>query len=54
MTLFAEIADRLDRTEAVEGCSELAAVADRILGVAASAGYPPCRHTRDRLLSAGT
>ncbi len=45
LTLFGQIARRLDAQERLDAYEAMAAVADEVLGAAAAEGYPPCRHT---------
>jgi uncharacterized protein (DUF1810 family) len=53
VTLFRHLAARLERTENLEHCHELVEAADIVLRAAVLEGYPPCRHTLDRLETSG-
>jgi uncharacterized protein (DUF1810 family) len=45
LTLFGHVARRLHEDERVEAYGALAKVADEVLAVAATQGYPPCART---------
>lgn len=49
MTLFGHVARRAFEADGLEECRELAAVADRILAVAAAQGLPACGYTLRQL-----
>src|SRR5262245_24199653 len=49
LTLFRHVAKILSETESSEVHGPLAAVAEQILAIAASQGYPACEHTLQRL-----
>ena len=49
LTLFAHVARKLYDTEGIDAYSSVANVADEILTVAATQGYPPCARTLHRL-----
>jgi uncharacterized protein (DUF1810 family) len=51
MTLFREVADRLNQSEPLADLAELGAKADAILRVAAKQGFPECASTRRQLAS---
>jgi uncharacterized protein (DUF1810 family) len=53
LTLFGRVARNLDATEGIETCGALAQVAEEVLAVAATEGYPPCAYTLRRLAGAG-
>jgi uncharacterized protein (DUF1810 family) len=45
LTLFRHVAQKLHEREAIEDCAAMAKIADQVLKVAASEGYPPCSYT---------
>jgi uncharacterized protein (DUF1810 family) len=49
LTLFRHVAKTMRETESSEVYGPIAAVAEEILAIAASQGYPPCEHTLRRL-----
>jgi uncharacterized protein (DUF1810 family) len=49
LTLFGRVANTLHASEGLEPHQSLARMAEAVLGVAASEGYPPCPYTLDRL-----
>lgn len=49
LTLFGQVAKKLFEVEGIEACGAIAKVADEVLAVAASQGYPPCSFTLRRL-----
>lgn len=49
LTLFGHVAKRLYDVEGLAAYSSIARVADEILAIAASEGYPPCAYTLGRL-----
>lgn len=49
LTLFEQVARKLFEVEGLEACGPIAKVADEVLAVAASQGYPPCSFTLRRL-----
>jgi uncharacterized protein (DUF1810 family) len=49
LTLFGQVARKLFELEGIEACGAIARVADEILAVAASQGFPPCSFTLRRL-----
>jgi uncharacterized protein (DUF1810 family) len=49
LTLFGQVAKNLFDVEGIEACGAIAKVADEVLAVAASQGYPPCSFTLRRL-----
>jgi uncharacterized protein (DUF1810 family) len=49
MTLFGDLAAKLHATEGLDEHASIAAVAARILAVAAAEGYPACQFTLGRL-----
>jgi uncharacterized protein (DUF1810 family) len=49
LTLFGHVAKSLSAVEGVAACSSMARVADEILALAASEGYPACAYTLGRL-----
>src|SRR5688572_11806337 len=49
LTLFRHVAMTLDAVEHVDEYAELARVADAVLAIARSEGYPPCSYTLGRL-----
>ena len=49
LTLFGHVAKKLHNTEGIDTCSSIATVADEVLALAASQGYPPCAYTRRRI-----
>ncbi len=49
LTLFRDIARTLGETGTTDVYGPFAAVADEVLVIAASQGYPPCEHTLRRL-----
>jgi hypothetical protein len=49
LTLFGSVAKRLSAEEGHEDYGSLSWIADELIGVAASEGYPPCRFTLDHL-----
>jgi uncharacterized protein (DUF1810 family) len=49
MTLFREVARRLNQVEPSPDLAELAARADTVLRIAAGQGYPECHSTREHL-----
>jgi uncharacterized protein (DUF1810 family) len=52
LTLFGNVARRLHATEGLEEHESLARIAEEVLAVAASEGYPPCPRTLARLATA--
>jgi len=48
LTLFGQVARTLDAPEGSDGLASFARVAEEVLGVAASQGYPPCQYTLAR------
>jgi hypothetical protein len=49
LTLFRHVAKTLHEVEGIDAYGEIARVADDVLAVAASQGYPPCAYTLRRL-----
>lgn len=49
LTLFANVAKKVDDLERSDAVSQIAKVADEVLALAASQGYPPCAYTLRRL-----
>jgi uncharacterized protein (DUF1810 family) len=49
LTLFGQVATRLHETERLEACHSVGVVANDVLAMAASQGYPPCAFTLRRL-----
>lgn len=49
LTLFRHVARKLHEAEGLEACRAIAKVADEVLAVAASQGYPPCSFTLGRI-----
>jgi hypothetical protein len=49
LTLFGPVAKKLHEVEGVDAYSSIAKVADEVLAVAASQGYPPCSYTLRRI-----
>jgi uncharacterized protein (DUF1810 family) len=49
MTLFADVAKRLQVADGLDEYASLARVADEVLAKADAEGYPPCAFTRSRL-----
>jgi uncharacterized protein (DUF1810 family) len=49
LTLFGAVAKKLHEVEGVDAYSSIARVADEVLAVAASQGYPPCSYTLRRI-----
>jgi uncharacterized protein (DUF1810 family) len=49
LTLFGHVARKLHDIEGLESYGAMAKVADDVLALAASQGYPPCAHTLRRL-----
>ena len=49
LTLFGSVARKLHADEGIEVYREMATVADAVLVVAASQGYPPCAYTLECL-----
>jgi uncharacterized protein (DUF1810 family) len=49
LTLFGAVAKKLHEVEGVDAYSSIARVADEVLTVAASQGYPPCSYTLRRI-----
>jgi uncharacterized protein (DUF1810 family) len=49
LTLFGSVAKKLHASEALEEHDSLARIAEEVLAVAASEGYPPCQYTHARL-----
>jgi uncharacterized protein (DUF1810 family) len=53
LTLFGRVARKLRTTEGLAVYAAIADVADEVLAVAASEGYPPCAYTLGRLRETG-
>ena len=53
LTLFGSVASALYASEGLESCDSIAAMAEEVLSIAASEGYPRCAYTL-RQLSPGT
>jgi uncharacterized protein (DUF1810 family) len=51
LTLFGNIARKLHTSEGLEEHESMARIAEEVLAVAASEGYPPCQYTLARLAS---
>ena len=51
LTLFGGVAKKLHASEGLEEHESLARIAEEVLAVAASEGYPPCQYTLTRLAS---
>jgi uncharacterized protein (DUF1810 family) len=49
LTLFGHVAKQLHDAEGVGAYSSVATVADEVLALAATQGYPPCAYTLQRL-----
>ena len=49
LTLFGDVARKLHEAEGLEAYRAIAKVADEVLAVAASQGYPPCSFTLGRI-----
>ena len=49
LTLFGHVARKLHEVEGIEAYSAMARVAEVVLALAASQGYPPCAHTLRRI-----
>lgn len=49
LTLFGHVAKQLHEAEGVGAYSSVAIVADEVLALAATQGYPPCAYTLQRL-----
>lgn len=49
LTLFGHVAKSLSETESSEAYGPIATVADEVLAISASQGYPPCAYTLSRL-----
>jgi hypothetical protein len=49
LTLFGNVARKLHASEGLEEHGSLAGIAEEVLAVAASEGYPPCQRTLARL-----
>jgi uncharacterized protein (DUF1810 family) len=49
LTLFGHVAKKLHDTEGTSAYRSVAIVADEVLAVAATQGYPPCAYTLQRL-----
>jgi uncharacterized protein (DUF1810 family) len=49
LTLFGYVAKKLHDTDGIAACSSVATVADEVLALAATQGYPPCVYTLQRL-----
>jgi uncharacterized protein (DUF1810 family) len=49
LTLFRHVARKLHELEGIDAYNSVATVADEVLAVAASQGYPPCAYTLGRL-----
>jgi uncharacterized protein (DUF1810 family) len=49
LTLFRHVARKLHDAEGIGAYSSVASVADQVLAVAATQGYPPCPYTLQRL-----
>jgi len=49
LTLFGHVAKKLHETEGLEAYRSVATVADEVLSLAATQGYPPCAFTLRRL-----
>ena len=54
MTLFRHLAKQLHAAEGLDEYALMARVAEQILAVAATEGYPPCRFTLDHFREAGS
>lgn len=49
LTLFRHVARKLFEAEGIEACGAMSNVADEVLTMAASQGYPPCSFTLRRI-----
>jgi uncharacterized protein (DUF1810 family) len=49
LTLFGHVARKLHEAEGLDASCAISKVADDVLAIAASQGYPPCAHTLRRL-----
>lgn len=49
LTLFGHVSKKLHETEGIDAYSSVATVADEVLRLAATQGYPPCAYTLRRL-----
>ena len=49
LTLFGHVARKLHEVEGIDAYAAIAKVADDVLALAASQGYPPCAYTLRRL-----
>ena len=49
LTLFGHVAKTLYAAEHVDAYQSVASVADEVLALAATEGYPPCAYTLERL-----
>lgn len=49
LTLFGNVAKKVDGIDRSDAVSQIARVADEVLALAASQGYPPCAYTLRRL-----
>jgi uncharacterized protein (DUF1810 family) len=49
LTLFGHVAKKLHESEGIDAYRSIATVADDVLGLAVSQGYPPCAYTLRRI-----